>query len=102
MSAQAIWKFYLPLGDRVEIQMPECARILTVQVQRGDPVIWALVDRDVPTSPRRFRIVGTGHPVDFMGDYIGTFQMPAGYLVFHVFEVTSFPPAPASVDGGGK
>lgn len=35
---------------------------------------------------RHFRIKGTGHAADDIGDYIGTFQLNGGSLVFHLFE----------------
>ncbi len=83
-----IWKFPLLLGRRV-IEMPRHARVLTVQVQHGTPYLWVLVNPDAATAPRIFRVFGTGHPVEFPeddGDYVGTFQLQGGALVFHVFE----------------
>jgi len=51
------------------------------------PQLWAYVDPTEPRVTRKFRIIGTGHPIATdPGDYIGTFQMGGGALVFHVFE----------------
>ena len=82
-----IWKFDLPVGDQAALQMPIGAKVLAVQVQRGTPCIWAEVDPDAGWEQRLFVIRGTGHP--FRGgerQYVGTFQLEGGALVFHVYE----------------
>jgi len=88
-----IWKFPVTMKDEddIEIEMPTGAYILTVQSQ-GDPVfavpfVWARVDPEAPKEKRLFRVFGTGYPIEEPGlFYIGTFQMRAGALVFHLFE----------------
>lgn len=93
MSAQAVWKFpvpWPPKSDTFTISMPGRAMLLSVQMQGGAPMIWALVEPDAPVTERRFRIAGTGHPIEEEIRYcLGTFQTPTewGVLVFHVFEV---------------
>jgi hypothetical protein len=80
----------LKMEDTTEIVLPIGSKILTAQVQKGNPCIWALVDDEVTTpQTRRFRIAGTGHPIKKESDleYISTFQMYGGDLVFHVFEI---------------
>lgn len=89
---KTIFKYPLSVIDEQEISMPVSARILCVQVQRGVPCLWALVDPDDSQTPRSIRIVGTGHPIRWgagIEHYIGTFQALEGALVFHVFEVRS-------------
>lgn len=88
-----VWKY--PLDEPVtEVEMPAGATILSVQTQyvgqpHEQPVLWAQGDPDEPKVPRRFVIVGTGHP--FNGShrihYLGTFQLLAGAFVGHVYEV---------------
>jgi hypothetical protein len=91
---RTIWKF--PLKPAVqEITMPRGARVLTVQTQFGEPQLWAEVDTDAPTEQREFAVVGTGHPMpEDPGEYIGTFQIDDGSLVFHVYAspAASVPP----------
>lgn len=86
-----VWKYPLPVADDVSIGLPAGARPLSVQVQDGQPCLWALVDPSNPIEPRRFRIAGTGHPLwpDDLDSliHISTFQLHDGALVFHVFEV---------------
>lgn len=85
MSA-VIWKFSIPVTDHFTVEMPLDANVLHVDTQAGHPCIWALVDPMQDKVPFRFRMVGTGHPVDHdPGAYIGTFQMQGGALVFHLF-----------------
>jgi hypothetical protein len=88
--SKAVWKFPIPFPPREDmftLRVPEGATPLTVQMQRGQPQLWALVDTDAPRTDYLFRIAGSGHPIDEVVQYIGTFQMASGDLVFHVFEV---------------
>jgi hypothetical protein len=72
--------------------MPEGAEILHVDAQRNIPCIWAKVDTDRPAQIRKFRLVGTGHPLDrevaASMFHHGSFFMEDGIFVFHLFEVT--------------
>lgn len=80
-----IWKW--TLQPETTIDMPHGAKLLAVQEQYGEPKLWALVDPYAKTYPRTFHIHGTGHDLpDEPGQYVGTFQMHGGTLVFHVFE----------------
>jgi hypothetical protein len=84
---QTIYKYPLSRLDVEDIEMPQGAKPLAVQVQGGQPCLWALVDPDRPKEVRRFLTFGTGHPVsENVGAYLGTFQLIAGSLVFHLFE----------------
>lgn len=68
------------------IHMPQGAKLLSVQVQRGEPMLWALIDESEPIVNRKIRSYGTGHTTpDDPGQFVGTFQMDDG-LVFHVFD----------------
>lgn len=92
-----IWKFGLePTEHGATISMPRGATVLCVQEQGNAPQLWALVDSDAPQEQRVFYTFGTGHPlpkdvrhrlvVAHTLRYVGTFQLHAGALVFHVFE----------------
>ena len=87
---QTIWKFRLDMMDEQTINVPIGSTFLSVQVQRDVPCVWALVDDNAPSVPTTVRIYGTGHPIKFdvTGlEYIGTFQLSGGALVFHLFTV---------------
>lgn len=85
---QSIWKYTLGGKAIEEIEMPQGAQILCVQTQREDVCLWAVVDESAPMQKRIIEVFGTGHPMPRTESrvYIGTFQMNAGSLVFHVFE----------------
>lgn len=82
---KVIWKFPLPEMDN-EISMPEGAQILTVQIQNGQLVLWAMVDPHAFHEKRLFRIIATGEDIHASEKwkYVGTFQK--AWFVGHVFE----------------
>lgn len=83
-----IYKYPAPVSaDRLTITLPEGAEILTVQVQNGEPHVWARVDNSRPPVARLFRWYGTGHASRLDAKYIGTIQLHDGALVFHLFEL---------------
>lgn len=84
-----IWKYKIPIEDQFVVSMPQGAQILTVQVQYEQPAIWVLVDPKQTEQARSFRMSGTGHPMSDAEttNYIGTFQIRGGDLVFHLFEI---------------
>lgn len=85
---KTIFKYALEVTDTQTVDLPADAVILTVQLQNGDPMLWALIDADTTQGQtRKIHIYGTGHPIrDRLGRYLSTFQMQNGRLVFHVFE----------------
>ena len=84
---KVIYKYELS-EHRMTFSIPAHAEVLCVQVQRGMPCLWMLVDTyygDVGAKDRTFVIEGTGN--EFEGHnikYIGTVQQ--GVYVWHVFE----------------
>lgn len=92
--SKSIYKYDFQTNDTVVIEMPKGAVILSLQVQRERPCLWAFVQPGVANESRWFRIFGTGHsiPANFEGKFLGTYQLQGGALVFHVFEIE----APAS------
>lgn len=87
---QVIYKYKLNANGLNELFIPKNGKILCVQEQRGEPHIWVLIDKDQTIEEKRkFIIIGTGHDcnIDLLTehDYVGTFQLGFGELVFHVF-----------------
>jgi hypothetical protein len=85
-----VYKYELEFKDDQTILMPGGAQILTFAVQHKKPCIWALVDPNELDAPRRFRMAGTGHPIEVDPnklEHIGTVQLAGGDLIFHLFEV---------------
>lgn len=84
---KVIYKYRLEVTDCQEIEMPIDSEILTVQSQGEIGCLWAMVDTEFEKEKKIIRIVGTGHTVPpDCGQYIGTFQMAGGVLIWHVFE----------------
>jgi hypothetical protein len=84
-----IYKYPLRIADEQYIPIADTSRILAVQVQQGELVLWAIIDIDTMDDGGRTLILcrGTGH--DFTGDereYIGTVQTHDGALVWHFFK----------------
>ena len=82
-----IYKYMITSELYQTVKMPKQAKILTVQMQREDPYIWAIVDPDLPKEDRHFKVHGTGHRFNMEQneEYIGTWQ--DGPFVWHLFEV---------------
>jgi hypothetical protein len=85
---RTIHKFALPdtVGE-YEVTMPRNADILCVQMQRGYPYLWALVDDAAPEEKRHVAVIGTGWELPAgigRSEYLGTYQVDGGF-VWHVF-----------------
>lgn len=90
---KTVWKYPLEVNDSQIVAMPANAHILTIQLQMGVPCLWALVNPEMPLEQRTILIAGTGHErddLDGLVNFIGTFQMSGGMLIFHVFERVDF------------
>lgn len=94
--AKAVWKYPAAPPDATALyssewalEMPVGATILFIEVQYGQPKMWAEVDAETDQYEiRRFKLVGTGHAEIESGDkYIGSFLVNGGVFVFHVYEV---------------
>jgi hypothetical protein len=88
----AIHKYPILIEDHFTIDMPAGAQPLSCHTQHGYPQLWALVERDATaTTTRRFRLAGTGHPIQddeaAKLKFVGTFLLRHDQLVFHLFEV---------------
>ncbi len=86
---KTIWKYKLKLTDFQIIDMPGAAQILSVQVQEGHLVLWALCTPSAPLAQRRFLIYGTGvqmPDIPTNWHFLASVQMNP--FVWHVFEET--------------
>lgn len=87
-DCDTIWKYPLPIQDEFTIRMKAGAVPLSVQIQNGEPTLWAAVNSQAEDEQHRFSIRGTGHPLDIArhDSFIGTFQLERIGLVFHLFD----------------
>jgi len=86
---RVVHKYPLPIEAEPFIPMPLGAQVLSVQVQRDEPMVWALVDpRQTVMMRHWFWVLNTGTPVDWDPSedsrFIGTVQN--GGFVFHVWD----------------
>jgi hypothetical protein len=83
-----VFKYAFAIEDEFELELPADAQILRVAVQNSQPCIWALVDDKAVKVKRRFRLAGTGHPIEDFDrlTHVATFFMASGRLVWHLFE----------------
>lgn len=91
-----IWKF--PIIDTewraavtYHILMPVGAEILSVQLQNGNVVVWAVVQTDAALEKRNFQFFYTGEeiftpPAQSVRRFLATIQLSDG-IVLHAFEV---------------
>lgn len=90
-----IFKYPLEMEEATtKIEMPKYAEILTVQVGRDGPCLWAIVDPEEEKEEITLKIYATGEELDEEEDtlnsqriYIGTFQQTYGEHVWHVFQI---------------
>lgn len=78
------------LPGYLSLVLTEGAQVLHVGVQRGQPFIWVLLDPTATARTYQFQSFGTGHNVEdhiTKDQYIGTFMLEGGGLVFHLFQV---------------
>lgn len=86
MTTERVYKYSLTIDDWTMVRMPQGAEPLCVQIQDGEPRLWARVNIANTPVLHHIRIAGTGHDLGSnVGRYIGTIQMMGGDLVFHVF-----------------
>jgi hypothetical protein len=91
-KVKRIWKYEFPVLDLYVLQMPEGAKILTVQSKGDAAFIWALVNPDETVlKPRVLRVIGTGWEFTNSSKckYLGTIQQKGGELIWHIFEELS-------------
>jgi len=85
-----VFKYPVPIEDEFCLALPKGAKILSFQVQYHEPQIWALVNPEEPAVDRKFRLAGTGHPINrpywHRLDYVGTCLLESDRLVLHLFE----------------
>jgi hypothetical protein len=81
---KTIYKYELRSKDG-SIKLPKGAEILTVQIQDGRPMLWALISPGNVLEDRFISTVGTGWEVEDNMKYICTYMEE--YFVWHVFEM---------------
>jgi len=87
---RTIWKYPISLAGYQGASFPVGTVFLHFGLQDDVPTLWVLLDPDEKRQEyRRFRLVGTGNPIDEDGElvHIGTVVGHEGQFVWHLFEV---------------
>jgi hypothetical protein len=81
-----VWKFPLRLGaGSQQVRMPGGAQLLSVQLQGGEPMLWALCDERAPSVSRQLWAYGTGEAMVRAWPFVATLQI--GSAVLHYFDL---------------
>lgn len=84
-----VYKYPIRIEDRQVVGLPKGAEILSMQIQKGNLCLYALVDASVVEIEFvPICIYGTGHNIENADNlkFIGSAKMHEGELVLHVFE----------------
>lgn len=87
-TKQRMYKYMLKISTATQVvKMPLTAKIMTLQLQEGNPCMWALVDPAEELVDRTFDTYGTGQqlPGGYQ-EYVGTYVLDEMEYVGHVFE----------------
>lgn len=80
-----VWKFAIePATGEHRIEMPKGSKLLTIQLQHGVPVLWAICDDKATRVARKIWSYGTGDAMLRAWPYVATLQI--GPAVFHYFD----------------
>lgn len=86
--ASSIYKYKLRVIHEQDIVMPKGATILHADEQDSELVLWANVKHGVGDELRRFRVIGTGEPIETFSldgyEHVNT-VLSSSRLVLHVF-----------------
>lgn len=82
-----IFKYSLTHAAEINIVHGPIVRPLTIDIQRGVPCLWAVVDTSLPDREYEVVCVGTGWemPEISLGSYLNTTITADGHLVLHWF-----------------
>jgi hypothetical protein len=84
---RTIYKYPLEAVDEQTITTKANYKILTVAVQNEQPCLWIEVDTEKDDEDIKIFTHGTGHPLfSEANNYIGSYQLHKGSLVFHVYK----------------
>jgi hypothetical protein len=86
---RSIWRYILPRGDYVPLELPRNAQFLHLHQQNDTEIgLWFLMDMQKPKVTRYFTTTMTeGAAPPLAAKYLGTAHLESGSLAVHVFEV---------------
>lgn len=85
---KTIYKYQFKICEQFKIMLSPNCNPLMVELQNGIPTMWILVDTEEMTRETKFRVVGTGHNLEFLNEelffHAGSFIHDK--FVWHVFQ----------------
>lgn len=91
MITKEVWRYQVPLGGRVALNLPRGAQFCSFGYQpaRDEFCAWFLVNPKNTPDVRYFHATGTGHSVEeaAFSEPLGSTIMPDGFHVFHLIEL---------------
>lgn len=91
-----IYKYPIKMTELFWLDLPAGSKVIHVDVQRDEPMMWIKVDTVQPLRETIFGVFGTGRQMDAVDEdgnlnpvahapHIGSFMLQNGNLVFHLF-----------------
>ena len=69
------------------VEIPSGGELVKVDIQKNSISLWGVVNPLVSAIERRFQLMGTGHDIVENSNYVDSFYMADGSLVWHLFEL---------------
>lgn len=85
MSNPVIWKFPLIVQRHQKVELPMGSQPIHIDMQGGQPTLWAVVDPQLPTEHLDVVMFGTGHPIVETAPLMHLGTVMDGSLVWHYF-----------------
>jgi len=82
---RSVHKYPFVIQDEVTMLLPRGAKIVLVETQNGQAMMWCEVLPGFPMVPRNFRIYGTGMIIRSDCAHVASFQDDV--FVWHLYEV---------------
>lgn len=87
---KTIYKYQIPTARKFDLDLPDDYKILSVQIQNEEPVMWALIDTENRIKKEYFQLILTGSNINNVENlsYIDSFQVSRydGIFIFHLFK----------------
>ena len=82
-----VWRYQIPFGPPFTVSMPTGGVTRHVAIKSGENTIslWVEVDMQAPEVSHTFQWIGTGCPIPYRAEYVGTAQEPP--FVWHLYEL---------------
>lgn len=81
-----ILNYPFELGENIEIEMPDHAKILDIQQVNGSWTMWVMADTDHPPVKRKFKTFWTFEKISALDSFRTHIKTIQDIKVWHIFE----------------